>query len=277
MNFARASEYLNVTQSAVSRQIHALEGELNTKLFYRTTRTVALTPDGVIFLEHAKHILGQLKIAMAKIQHHSNSHTRVLTIGCDSELDVGFLLDLLTECRRQITAFHPFLKIISHRALLDQFYQGELEVLFGFRESLPIKSDVVFIELGKIPLCGVFPRAHAYAKRETVGVEELVAEPFIICNSHALPAKVMELQNQVAQRIAPEHIYLGETVQSILALVRTGYGCSILPKAALRDEAIVPVPLEHTPPLAYGMLYSKGYSNPLLKEFIALAKRMADT
>ena len=44
LNFARAAEILNVTQSAVSRQIQGLEEELNTKLFYRTTRTVLLTP-----------------------------------------------------------------------------------------------------------------------------------------------------------------------------------------------------------------------------------------
>ena len=37
LNFARAAEILNVTQSAVSRQIQGLEEELNTKLFYRTT------------------------------------------------------------------------------------------------------------------------------------------------------------------------------------------------------------------------------------------------
>ena len=44
LNFARAAEILNVTQSAVSSQIKGLEEELNTKLFYRTTRTVLLTP-----------------------------------------------------------------------------------------------------------------------------------------------------------------------------------------------------------------------------------------
>lgn len=41
LNFAAAAEKLNVTQPAVTQQIHALEKELNVKLFHRTTRTVS--------------------------------------------------------------------------------------------------------------------------------------------------------------------------------------------------------------------------------------------
>ena len=67
LNFARAAEALNITQSAVSRQIHALENELGTKLFHRTSRSVVLTPSGVIFYEDAKNFMGSLRIATTKI------------------------------------------------------------------------------------------------------------------------------------------------------------------------------------------------------------------
>ena len=56
LNFARAAEVLNITQSAVSRQINSLEDELGTKLFHRSTRTVALTPAGISFLDDAKEM-----------------------------------------------------------------------------------------------------------------------------------------------------------------------------------------------------------------------------
>lgn len=169
LNFAHAAALLNVTQSAVSRQIHALEEELDTKLFYRTTRTVTLTPEGIIFLEHAKQILGQLQIATARIQHRSNLTARILRIGCESQADLLFLSEILENCRPCIHAFHPFLKVIPHRALMTLFYQGELDVLFGFREHLPIKNEILFTELRQVPLCCVLPQNHPYGEKNPSG------------------------------------------------------------------------------------------------------------
>ena len=40
-------------------------------------------------------------------------------------------------------AFHPFLRIISHRSLLNLFYQGELDLLIGFQSDIPLKGNVV--------------------------------------------------------------------------------------------------------------------------------------
>ena len=58
-NFTKASEKLNLTQSAVSHQIKALESELGVKLFVRAKRGVVLTEDGKTALKHARIILAQ--------------------------------------------------------------------------------------------------------------------------------------------------------------------------------------------------------------------------
>ena len=57
LNFARAAELLHVTQPAVTAQIHSLEKEMNVKLFKRTTRSVKMTEEGLIFLDDAKRIV----------------------------------------------------------------------------------------------------------------------------------------------------------------------------------------------------------------------------
>lgn len=274
LNFARAAELLNVTQSAVSRQIHSLEEELNTKLFFRTTRTVTLTPEGTIFLEYAKRILGQLKMATAKIRHHSNEHTQVLPIGCEGETDLAFLGGILQACREEIPAFHPFLKIIPHRSLWNLFYQGELEVLFGFQESLPDKSQMRFTELRKVPLCCVLPAGHPLARNRQIGEEELLAQPLVLCDSYNLPARVVELQHRVAQRILPENLHICESPQVILTLVQAGYGFSILPAPAVPDPTLAFLPLKDTAPLPYGMIYTQNATNPLLRQFLEIAIRV---
>ena len=57
LNFARAAEKLGITQPAVTHQIHTLEDELDVKLFNRSTRSVQLTPAGILFLNDAREIL----------------------------------------------------------------------------------------------------------------------------------------------------------------------------------------------------------------------------
>ena len=56
LNFSRASEDLKMTQPAVSHQIRSLEDELEVKLFNRTSKSVALTQEGILFLADAQLI-----------------------------------------------------------------------------------------------------------------------------------------------------------------------------------------------------------------------------
>src|SRR4030095_5377167 len=57
LNFTRAGKELNLTQSAVSHQIKALEKELREPLFIRAKRGVRLSEAGKVALEHAERIL----------------------------------------------------------------------------------------------------------------------------------------------------------------------------------------------------------------------------
>lgn len=50
LNFSRASEELKITQPAVSHQIRSLEEELDVRLFRRTSKSVSLTQEGMLFL-----------------------------------------------------------------------------------------------------------------------------------------------------------------------------------------------------------------------------------
>jgi DNA-binding transcriptional LysR family regulator len=270
LNFARAAEILKITQSAVSRQIHSLEDELGTKLLHRTTRTVTLTPAGISFLEDAKNVMGRLKVAEQKIQRHQSTNIQVLTIGCQNEANLDLLCKVLKSCKQQIPKLYPFLKVIPHRAILNLFYQDELDLLFGFQEDIPIKNDTFYKELFQIPLCCIVPASHPYAERPELAKEELYLENIVVCNSYAIPARVAEMQNQISQHILPESTYMCENLQVLLTLVRAGYGCSVLPLMNFVNTDIRGIPLKDSEPLSYGIFFKKSLQSPLLKKFISL-------
>lgn len=64
----RAARKLRVAQPAVSRQILKLEDELRAPLFLRTPRGMRLSEAGMVFLGHARDILGGIRAARDAVQ-----------------------------------------------------------------------------------------------------------------------------------------------------------------------------------------------------------------
>src|SRR2546430_823914 len=79
LSFTRASQKLNMTQSAVSHQIKALERELGEPLFIRAKRGVRLSDAGKLALEYAERILEEadaLRERIAGDDHEPRGHVR---------------------------------------------------------------------------------------------------------------------------------------------------------------------------------------------------------
>ncbi|ERL50747.1 hypothetical protein BJB45_19315 [Halomonas huangheensis] len=68
LSFTRAAEELNITQSAVSKQVAQLEDVLQRKLFRRLRRSLVLTPEGALYLSEARKILAQIEMSTNTIQ-----------------------------------------------------------------------------------------------------------------------------------------------------------------------------------------------------------------
>lgn len=161
LNFTRAAEILNITQSAISRQINSLEAELGTKLLLRSTRTVTLTPAGIGFLNDAKEIYTKLQFTTAKIRNHEQSNIQILSIGCSNETDMVLLSKVLSKCRQSNPELHPFLIIILHRSILNLFIHGEIDFLFSFKDNIPMRDGFSYTELAQIDICCAAPAIHA--------------------------------------------------------------------------------------------------------------------
>lgn len=72
-SFVAAARYLGVSASAVGKNVARLEAHLGVRLFHRSTRSVALTPEGAIFLERCRRILGELDLAEVELQQRAGA------------------------------------------------------------------------------------------------------------------------------------------------------------------------------------------------------------
>jgi LysR family transcriptional regulator, glycine cleavage system transcriptional activator len=79
LSFTKAAGELSLTQSAISRQIQALEESLGARLFERRTRSLLLTEAGQRFHQVAQGVLGELDEATQKLRGASAARTVTVT------------------------------------------------------------------------------------------------------------------------------------------------------------------------------------------------------
>lgn len=76
----RAGEELGLSSTGASQRLQTLETDLGAKLINRTTRQVSLTPDGTLFLAHAKHVLDAAEEAKSAMSNSAHTVRGILRV-----------------------------------------------------------------------------------------------------------------------------------------------------------------------------------------------------
>ena len=96
-NITRASEFLHISQPALSRQIAELEAELDTRLFERTSRRLTLTANGLLFESRARELVKIYEEIRDELRQAENEYTGLIRFGCVESSVVEFVIDVFTE------------------------------------------------------------------------------------------------------------------------------------------------------------------------------------
>jgi DNA-binding transcriptional LysR family regulator len=120
LSFTRAAEELFVTQSAVSRQVQALEEFLGVKLFERRHRALALTEAGRAYYRAAEGALAELRAATQRVRETPRGH--VLTVTTTVSFASIWLVPRLARFRRA----HPGVdvRIAATHEVIDLAREG---------------------------------------------------------------------------------------------------------------------------------------------------------
>lgn len=113
-SFRRAAERLGVTTAAVSKAVQRLEAELGVRLLERTSRQVALTPEGEAFLDRAREAVAQVRAARDVAAQAQRAPRGPLTV------TLPYILGPLVLPRlARLQARHPALSV--HVRMSDRF------------------------------------------------------------------------------------------------------------------------------------------------------------
>ena len=249
LNFTRAAERLNITQSALSKQINEIEKHHGFYLFRRKNKKrVELTEVGRVFVEEARSAVLHIDRAVQLGCAASDGSETNLTVGHSPDADQAWISAVLA-IRLPL---YPKLRIqlVSEFSseLIRSVMAGEMNLALATapREN----SQITAVAFARTPLYAVLPLSHAAAQKEDIALHDLATDEWIVFTRRVHPVIHDEIMNAAHRDgILPKHAHNVITAQQAVHLVSEHVGVAILTQTMALDlnaEGIVVRPLSDT-------------------------------
>jgi DNA-binding transcriptional LysR family regulator len=235
-SFRRAAELLSLTQPAVSKQIQALETELEQRLFERG-RSAQLTLAGTALLKHVDQLSRIVTVAKEEISDLRDLRQGKLSIGAAHSI-ATYELPRLIEAYR---AAYPKINLviesgwsvdITRRVLSHALDLGLLILVSAKLEGFPQLS---FVPLATTDLAFVVAANNPLANRKRLTWDDLKDVPWILNHDGCVYRSYIERRlKERGQSIKVEVEVLGLELHKKLA--ELGLGVSLLPQRFVSEE-----------------------------------------
>jgi DNA-binding transcriptional LysR family regulator len=235
-SFRRAAELLSLTQPAVSKQIQALETELEQRLFERG-RTAQLTLAGTALLKHVEQLRRIVTVAKEEISDLRDLRQGRLSIGAAHSIATYELPQLIEAYR----AAYPKINLLIESAWSAEITQRvlshalDLGLLILVAPKLDGFPRLSFVPLATTDLAFVVAANNPLTKKERLTWDDLKEAPWIL-NHHGCVYRgyVERRLKERGQSIKVEVEVLGLELHKKLA--ELGLGISLLPQRFVSEE-----------------------------------------
>jgi LysR family cyn operon transcriptional activator len=237
---ARAASRLNLTQSAASRQIQALEDELGLRLLARTGRNVRLTPEGEDLLMRSRRLLSDAEAIAQRASALKSGELGVLRVGATPQIIENLLADSLLRYGKRHAGVEVHLVEDGGARLPGRLERGDIDVAIMPAGEDRFRSRPLF----PFHVLAVMPRRHRLSPRAVLDVTELAGEPLLRLNSSFASHAWFAAACQVAH-IRPRVLLESAAPQTLIALARAGHGVAVvpspvrIPRAGVRVAVVV--------------------------------------
>lgn len=273
-NFRKAAELCIVAQSALSRQIAALEDELEVKLFTRHKKRVTLTTAGQEFALYVRNAMEQLQEGQLFLAELQAGQRGTIRIGCIESLTTAFLPALFASFHQQYPHIRLKVRVNHTDELVTAVEQGEVEL--GLILDPRLQSELLIVkELFRQPLHLLVSAQHPLAQRKVpaVTLEQIITEPLLLLDETSRMGQITK--RIFAQRGLPLHPLIEiESVEGLKEMVRQGIGVTLTLPALIRPSQIghdlVLLPITSlTEEFIFALVYRRvGSISPAAREFI---------
>jgi DNA-binding transcriptional LysR family regulator len=169
-SFTHAGQMLTLSQSAVSRQISALEEEIATPLFQRHARGLTLTDEGEMLYSAVSDVLARLAAAEESLKNAQAAPRGTLKVTSSHGIGTYWLLPRLEEFLKEFPEVEVHLVMEDHELDLAQ-----READLALRMRAPVQADLIQRKLFSV-------HYHMYATKEYLAAHGTPARMEDICD-----------------------------------------------------------------------------------------------
>ncbi|WP_186391344.1 MULTISPECIES: LysR family transcriptional regulator [unclassified Pannonibacter] len=242
-SFTHAGDSLNMSQSAVSRQVSALEQDLGIPLFHRHARGLLLTEQGELLYRTAREVLMKLEAVQTRLTDSREKPSGVLRI----TTTVGLGSTWLTARINEFIDLYPDMEL---RLIFDdeELDLGMREADVAIRLRQPTQPDLIQRKLFTVHF-HIYASPH-YLKRYGTPktIEDLDNHRIVTFGEHA-PAYLRDMNwLETAHRPLGEPRRIVLRVNNVVAIKRAvdqGIGVAILPDYIVENDTSVTQILTH--------------------------------
>ncbi len=253
-NYSETAERLYTTQGNISKQIIALEKELNTSLFLRAHRQIELTEEAKMILPYAKTIVTQQQALLQTLQDYQQKKASTLHILTIPTMANYWAFNQVTAFMKQHPEFDVQLKEGEGTELVPFLDNGEDHLIFArtfqkenqTRELLLTERD---------HFVAVLSKNHPLAKHHEINLSELQQEKFLMLSKETKTYQpIIDLCHQAD--FTPNISFETSRIELLLSMVASELGITIVMEKTIDDSwknnlAIIPITPNKTSYLSF--------------------------
>lgn len=227
-NFTKTAQKLHISQAALSSSIRELEGQLNCRLFERTTRSVELTPAGREFLPVATTVVDNLETATHQLQHFGQYGISRLRLGFTPMLASNVVPEVLDEFQRQFPSVQVEVVDAGPKELQQFVASDEVDAAFGaFEQKI---SGMSHLQIVPATLMLVYTDQFSDIQ-ESISWRQVFDYPLVAMSDKS---PIQQLVNAMAKKTETDiqSRMVVNQLDTALGMVEKGFGVAVFPSFA---------------------------------------------
>jgi DNA-binding transcriptional LysR family regulator len=234
-SFSRGAAENGISQSSASQAVHQLEARLGLKLIDRSKRPLVLTPQGKVYYEGCRDLVGRYEELENRVKSLVDEHKVNGTVGVASIYSVG--MHHMSRYVKTFEARYPEasvrLEYLHPSRVVERVAAGEADLgLISYPRKWPELTVIPWREEAMV--LAVHP-SHRFAGRPSVDIRELDGEPLVAFDGELSIRRAID-RSLRHHDVTVEIVLEFDNIENIKRAVEIPAGVSILPEPSVSRE-----------------------------------------